>query len=171
MKRDLGEAKKWYRKALDNGYEEASDALKNLESQQKATTTTSANKGYESDFSAPNRSTSETQNSAPMSISQSSATIYVGDNLSLSATNFGTSLVWESSDPSIASVSKYGVVTGHKQGYAYIYAKGIEERHCLITVLNKTTNTSSSSSASRSIRPRPAAARSKGQQPGLQKGE
>lgn len=150
VKRDIGEAKKWYRKALDSGCEEASDALKNLESQQKVTTTTSANKGYESDSSAPNRSTSETQNSAPMSISQSSATIYVGDNLSLSATNFGTSLVWESSDPSIASVSKYGVVTGHKQGYAYIYAKGIEERHCLITVLNKTTNTSSSSSASSS---------------------
>lgn len=96
--------------------------------------------------SSTQASTNSTQNSTPMSISRSSVTIYVGETISLSASNYGPTLRWESEDSSVATVYS-GVVTGKKSGVIWIYAIGKETLKCLVTVISKSTNTSSNSTS------------------------
>lgn len=61
-----------------------------------------------------------------VSISRTSATIGVGATMQLTAScapaNTSQRVKWNSSDPTVASVNAYGVVTGHKNGECEIFA-------------------------------------------------
>lgn len=71
-----------------------------------------------------------------VTISQTSASIIVGETVELTATASDESKIeWSSSDASVASVSKGGVVTGRKEGTATITAKaGEATATCEVTV-------------------------------------
>lgn len=75
-------------------------------------------------------------------ISKKSATIYVGKTVKLSMKNVkkGLKTVWASSNPSVASVSSSGKVTGKKAGTAVITAKVNRKSYsCKVTVKVKAT--------------------------------
>ena len=73
--------------------------------------------------------------------------VYVGETFELNATSNveGATITYESEDPTIASVSTAGVVTGVAEGTVKVYARiaGVEgqytdaERYCNVTVSNK----------------------------------
>ena len=73
--------------------------------------------------------------------------VYVGETFELNATSNveGATITYESEDPTIASVSAAGVVTGVAEGTVKVYARiaGVEgqytdaERYCNVTVSNK----------------------------------
>ena len=75
------------------------------------------------------------------------ATVYVGETVALNATSNveGATITYESEDPTIASVSAAGVVTGVAEGTVKVYARiaGVEgqytdaERYCNVTVSTK----------------------------------
>jgi len=73
-------------------------------------------------------------------INYSSATIYIGGTLNMKATTTNSNIVtWETSDPKIASVDEFGVVTGVKEGNAIITAvqmvAGVRKTaSCVVTV-------------------------------------
>ena len=60
---------------------------------------------------------------ATVKINKSKATIYVGETVALKITGTTKSITWKSSDKSIATVSKKGIVTGKKAGKVTITAK------------------------------------------------
>jgi hypothetical protein len=74
-------------------------------------------------------------------------TVYVGETIELNATSNveGATITYESEDPTIASVSAAGVVTGVAEGTVKVYARiaGVAgsytdaERYCNVTVSNK----------------------------------
>ena len=61
--------------------------------------------------------------SKQIAISQESAALHVGEKLTLKITGYDGSIVWESDNPSIATVSQSGVVEGVKAGTTTIWAK------------------------------------------------
>ena len=75
------------------------------------------------------------------------ASVYVGETLALNATSNveGATITYESEDPTIASVSAAGVVTGVAEGTVKVYARiaGVAgsytsaERYCNVTVSTK----------------------------------
>ena len=77
--------------------------------------------------------------------------VYVGETIELNATSNveGATITYESEDPTIASVSTAGVVTGVAEGTVKVYARiaGVEgqytdaERYCNVTVSTKPVET------------------------------
>ncbi|MBE7088372.1 MAG: hypothetical protein E7370_02450 [Clostridiales bacterium] len=74
--------------------------------------------------------------STTVTISQQSASIIIGSTLELTATaSDGSEIEWESSDSTIASVNKSGIVTGRKEGTVTITAyAGEASATCEVTV-------------------------------------
>lgn len=74
-------------------------------------------------------------------LDQSTATRYVGETVQLAATVThakGQQIVWTSSDDTVASVDRNGLVTAHKKGTATITATvGKASASCVVTVDNK----------------------------------
>ena len=69
-------------------------------------------------------------------LSKSSATLYVGNTLTLKATGFSGKVTWSSSKPKVATV-KSGKVTAKKEGTTVITAKaGSTKKTCKVTVKN-----------------------------------
>lgn len=83
--------------------------------------------------------------SGDTSMSKSSATIQVGDTYQLNALYNGTVITtaaWASNDPSVASVSSSGLVTGKAAGSAVITAiVGGTSVECVVSVVKRSTNT------------------------------
>ena len=77
-----------------------------------------------------------------ITLNQTSADMYAGEELTLTATTIpaGQAVTWESDTPAIASVSENGVVTGHAVGTAKITASLADgtTAECEIEVMAKT---------------------------------
>ena len=83
-----------------------------------------------------NSSYSTASESNNMSILRSELTLDIGHSFLLSAYNYGSSLTWESENPSIATVTSSGNVTALRPGKVMIMAKGSSgTKECLVTVV------------------------------------
>ena len=71
-----------------------------------------------------------------IAISQETASLKVGERITLKITGYDGSFEWESDNPSIATVSQSGVVEGIKAGTTLIWAKitGGNYKQCRVTV-------------------------------------
>lgn len=82
----------------------------------------------------------------PVEISRNSATIPQGGTLKLELYNAKSDFEWESSNPSVATVNKYGVVTARSEGKAVIWAKYTGNfKKCEVTVTSSGTRATQSS--------------------------
>lgn len=82
------------------------------------------------------------QATGKVKISKSTATIYVGETLSLKVYGTGKKVKWSTSNKKIATVSKKGKVTAKKKGNVTIKAKvGKKTYRCKITVKEKKKKT------------------------------
>ena len=134
VKKDIAEAKRWLQKAADGGCDDAkklladlssASGLKNSVSTTSTRTNTGSTKTDNNDIKEPDEA---------MTLSKTNLTVFVGETEYLSASNYGTSLVWKSHDPTIATVSSNGVVVGKKEGIVLIDAIGKETKTCFVTV-------------------------------------
>ena len=117
-------------------------------SSSSSSTTTSSSHSNGSSYSSNNSSTS----SRPMSLSQTSASMTVGQRITLTAYNYGSSVSWESDNTRVAIVDSRGQVTAIGPGTTNIWAKGNEYKRCIVTVRSNSSYSSSSSSSSSSLR-------------------
>jgi serine/threonine protein kinase len=76
-----------------------------------------------------------------MTLSKSYISLNVGESYTLIANNAGNSLVWESENPKIASVSSSGKVVAISQGKTTIWAKGKSYKMCTVNVTESNHNT------------------------------
>lgn len=75
----------------------------------------------------------------PARLNKSSVTITVNSSENLKVTNSSGKIIWNSSNPKVASVNSKGKVTGQKKGTATITATvGGKSLKCKVTVKNKT---------------------------------
>jgi uncharacterized protein YjdB len=111
-----------------------------------------SNGGYNSGSSSYSSNNSSASSSRPMSISQTSASMTVGQRITLTAYNYGSSISWESDNSRVATVDSRGQVTAIGPGTTNIWAKGKEYKRCTVTVRSNSSYSSSSSSSSSSLR-------------------
>ena len=80
-----------------------------------------------------------------MSLSNSQITLKEGERFALTAFNYGSSVSWQSTDPSIATVSSSGVVKAVAPGTTTIWARGSGSVKCDVRVQKKIMTISPSS--------------------------
>lgn len=104
--------------------------------------------------SQSNSSNTDTIVQREMTLSHAELSMFVGQSFTLSATNYGPSISWESEYPTVASVSSTGKITALRPGRTVITAKGSSEKRCVVTVsVRSTTNPSSPSNNEMTLSP------------------
>jgi len=76
------------------------------------------------------------KNDAKMTLSNESISLNAGATTYISAYNYGSSLLWESDNPHVATISSSGVIKGISAGRTTIWAKGKEYKMCTVTVVS-----------------------------------
>lgn len=111
-----------------------------------------SNGGYNSSSLSYSSNNSSTSSSRPMSISQTSASMTVGQRITLTAYNYGSSISWESDNTKVATVDSRGLVTAIGPGTTNIWAMGKEYKRCTVTVRSNSSYSGSSSNNNSSPR-------------------
>ena len=124
-----------------------------LSSSSTSLTSSSRSSGsYNNNSSSYSSNNTSNSSSRPMSISQTSVSMTVGQRITLTAYNYGSSISWESDNTKVATVDSRGQVTAIGPGTTNIWAMGNEYKRCTVTVRNNSAYSSSSSSANSTLR-------------------
>ena len=97
---------------------------------------------------------SQSSSAAEMSLVPSSLSLNVGESSTLTASNYGPSLTWESENPKVATVSANGKVVAVGPGKTTIWAKGDKYKMCTVNVRaqeSSSTSTNQSNKAYQSV--------------------